>query len=130
MRTPQIINYKNHAVVYLDFSNLRSPDEINDLIGKAIAEIRRRPLKSVLTLTNIDGMYFNNTIFSVFSKYVRENSPYVKASAVVGMTGLISIMYNGFVKVTGREVKAFRSETDALEYLANYSYIKQYQEVG
>lgn len=130
MRTPQIINYKNHAVVYLDFSNLRSTDEINDLIGKAIAEIRRRPLKSVLTLTNIDGMYFNNTIFSVFSKYVRENSPYVKASAVVGMTGLISIMYNGFVKVTGREVKAFRSETDALEYLANYSYIKQYQEVG
>jgi hypothetical protein len=130
MRTPQIINYKNHAVVYLDFSNLRSTDEINDLIGKAIAEIRRRPLKSVLTLTNIDGMYFNNTIFSGFSKYVRENSPYVKASAVVGMTGLISIMYNGFVKVTGREVKAFRSETDALEYLANYSYIKQYQEVG
>ena len=130
MRTSQIINYKNHAVVYLDFSNLRSTDEINDLIGKAIAEIRRRPLKSVLTLTNIDGMYFNNTIFSVFSKYVRENSPYVKASAVVGMTGLISIMYNGFVKVTGREVKAFRSETDALEYLANYSYIKQYQEVG
>jgi hypothetical protein len=130
MRTPQIINYKNHAVVYLDFSNLRSTDEINDLIGKAIAEIRRRPLKSALTLTNIDGMYFNNTIFSVFSKYVRENSPYVKASAVVGMTGLISIMYNGFVKVTGREVKAFRSETDALEYLANYSYIKQYQEVG
>ncbi len=130
MRTPQIINYKNHAVVYLDFSNLRSTDEINDLIGKAIAEIRRRPLKSVLTLTNIDGMYFNNTIFSVFSKYVRENSPYVKASAVVGMTGLISIMYNGFVKVTGREVKAFRSETDALEYLANYSYITQYQEVG
>lgn len=130
MRTPQIINYKNHAVVYLDFSNLRSTDEINDLIGKAITEIRRRPLKSVLTLTNIDGMYFNNTIFSVFSKYVRENSPYVKASAVVGMTGLISIMYNGFVKVTGREVKAFRSETDALEYLANYSYIKQYQEVG
>ena len=130
MRTPQIINYKNHAVVYLDFSYLRSTDEINDLIGKAIAEIRRRPLKSVLTLTNIDGMYFTNTIFSVFSKYVRENSPYVKASAVVGMTGLISIMYNGFVKVTGREVKAFRSETDALEYLANYSYIKQYQEVG
>ena len=83
-----------------------------------------------MTLTNIEGMYFNNTIFSAFSKYVRENTPYVKASAVVGMTGLIAIMYNGFVKVTGREVKAFRSETDALEYLANYSYIKQYQEVG
>ena len=130
MRTPQIISYKNHSVVYLDFSNLRSRDEVNDLIGKAIAEIRRRPLKSVLTLTNIEGMYFNNTIFSAFSKYVRENTPYVKASAVVGMTGLIAIMYNGFVKVTGREVKAFRTETDALEYLANYSYIKQYQEVG
>lgn len=83
MRTPQIISYKNHTVVYLDFSEPALADEINDLIGKAIAEIRRRPLKSVLTLTNIEGMYFNNTIFSAFSKYVRENTLYVKASAVV-----------------------------------------------
>ncbi len=117
MRKPEIIYYKGNSVVYLDFSGMRNNDEIIQLEDEGSAYIRKQPLGTVLTLTNMDGMYFNNQLKSYFEGIVKLNAPHVKRGAVIGMNGLISIMYNAFLAVTGRSIKSFRSKEDALEYL-------------
>lgn len=62
-------------------------------------------------------MFFNNDLKKYFEQKVKGNAPYVKSGAVIGMTGLISIMYNAFVSLTGRNIKSFKSKEEALEYL-------------
>jgi hypothetical protein len=89
--------------------------------------IRRQLPRSIYTLTNITRMYFNTEIFNRISVYARQNEPYVKASAVVGMSGLMQIFYNNFTKISGRDVKAFCSEAEAKEYLLNKQFVNYYK---
>jgi len=118
VRTPRIVEYKHIQIVYIDFANVKKAEDIYSIMDIASAFIRKYPLKSLYTLTNISGMHFNNEIFNRFTAYVKGNNPYVKASAVVGMTGMMQIFYNSFTKITGRDVKAVFSEIEAKEFLA------------
>jgi hypothetical protein len=43
----------------------------------------------------------------------------MKMSAVVGVTGLKQIVFNGLMKLTGRDVKSFNSVDDAKRWLAS-----------
>jgi hypothetical protein len=117
MRNPEIIRHKGKEILYLNFTNMRDKAEIIALENKGAEYIRSCPKNSVLTLTNMDGMFFNNEIKDYFQEVVRGNGPYVKAGAVIGLNGLISIMYNAFLKFTGRSIRSFRSKEEALDYL-------------
>jgi hypothetical protein len=118
MRKPEIISYKGKSIVYLDFTNMKDKDEIMKLESDGANYIRSQQLNSVYTLTNMEGMFFNNELKKYFEDIAKGNTPYVKAGVVVGMTGLISIMYNAFVTVTGRAIKSCKSKDEGLEYLA------------
>lgn len=120
MRKPEIITHNGIEIIYLDFSYMQNPDEIIKLEDEGCKLIRNGGFNKVFTLTNMEGMFFNNEIRNHFSHVVKENAPYVKAGAVIGLKGLISIMYNGFVKITGRNIKSFQSKAEALNYLASY----------
>lgn len=118
MKKPELINYKGKTIVHLDFSNMKDKNEIMKLEKEGSDYICSQPLSSVYTLTNMEDMFFNNETKKFFEDIARKNGPHVKAGAVVGMSGLISIMYNAFVTMTGRNIKSFRTKEDALEYLA------------
>ncbi len=118
-RTPRVLLYKQKRIVYIDFSDLKKPEEIYELMDKAANFISKNLPKSVLTLTNLTGMYFNREVYNHFISYVKLNNPYVKCSAVFGINGLMQIFYNAFVALTGRDVKAFSTEIEAREFLAS-----------
>jgi hypothetical protein len=73
---------------------------------------------SVLTLTNISGMHFNSEIKDLFQIFIKGNKPFVKSGAVVGLSGLQQLVYNGLMKITGRDIKSFNSITEAKDWLA------------
>lgn len=119
MRKPEIIRHKNVDIIYLDFTNMRNQSEILKLEDEGAALIQKQKFNSALTLTNMDGMFFNNDIRNHFTKVVKENTPFVKAGAVIGLNGLISIMYKSFIAITGRNIKLFKSKEEALDYLSS-----------
>jgi len=121
MNEPQVIVYKDKSIIYLDYSNLRTKEEICAMVEKSKNFIARQPLKSALTLTNFSGMYFNTEIFNIVTSYAKLNAPYVRKGAVMGLNGLMQIFYNGFYKLTGRDVKAFSNMEDAKNYLVSNS---------
>jgi hypothetical protein len=118
MRQPEFITHKGKTILYLDFTNMKDKAEIIRLEEDGAAYIRKQPLNSVLTLTNMENMFFNSELKKWFEEKVKGNAPYVKAGAVIGMTGLISIMYNAFVSVTGRNIRSFKSKQEAMDFLA------------
>jgi hypothetical protein len=125
MKKPEIITYQEVEIIYLDFTNMKRESDILRLEDDGSKLIKKQAFNSALTLTNMDGMYFNNTIRNHFIQRVKENTPHVKASAVIGLNGLIAMMYNSFVVQSRRNVKLFRKKEEALEYLV--SFIDQHQ---
>lgn len=117
MRQAEIINIRGVEIVYLDFSNLKTKEDILGQLEVFGSYIRKNKFKSQRTLTNLEGMYFNTEIYNAFVKYVNLNNPYVISSAVIGLKGLIQIFYRGFLKVTGRNVVVCQSKEEALTKL-------------
>lgn len=117
MSRTQQITRKGKVIYYMDFSNLNDVEEIRAVIKEGALYIRSKPAASVLTLTSINGMHFSNEIREMFNEFISCNKPYVKAGAVVGLNGLQQIVYNGLMKMTGREIKSFGSMDSAAEWL-------------
>jgi hypothetical protein len=118
MRT-STTNYKGRIIFYMDFSDLKAEAEIKEVLDESKAYIRRQPMASVYGLANIEEMHFNNTIKEYFLEFVKGNKPYMKASTIVGVTGLKQILFNGIMKMTGRDVKSCNSISQAKEWLVS-----------
>lgn len=117
MRGPEIIKQNGKEVIYLNYSNLRSMEEIEHLTLTGSKLIRSKPAGSVLTVVNLDGMHFNNDIKNMIAGNLKINKPHIKKSAAFGLTGLLGAFFAGYVKLTGREIKSCKSLEEALSYL-------------
>jgi hypothetical protein len=115
----ELIKENGIFIYYLDFTNLKTLSAIQSRIEECRLFIWGQPENSLLTLTNVEGMHFNNEIRDAFTKFVKGNQPYVKAGAVIGLSGLMQIVYNGMVAITGRNIKAFKTKDEAIRYLVS-----------
>ncbi len=103
----------------MDFTGLRDIPEIESVVKDSKDYIRMQPKKSVISLTNIQGMHFNAEIKNIFSEFIGGNKEYVSHGAVVGLSGLQRIVYNGIMKITGREIRSFETLDMAKEWLVS-----------
>lgn len=119
MNQTETVIHKGQTIFIMNFENLREVSQIKEVIKKGAAYIQSKPAGSVLCISNITNMHFSSEIKSVFQDFVSSNKPYVKGSAAVGLGGLQAIVFNGLMKLTGRDVKLFATLDEAKEWLIN-----------
>lgn len=121
MENVQFITYKNVELLVIDFTSTKSVAEFLNVIDEAKATIVSRPLKSVLTLTDVTNSYFDSDIISAIKEYTAHNKPYIKAGAVVGISGARKIIFNSVLFFSGRDnLKMFDTRNHAMEWLCAY----------
>jgi hypothetical protein len=64
-------------------------------------------------------MHFNNDVKEIFAAFAKGNKDYIKASAVIGVSGLRQFMFNNIMKISGRDVKSFNDPNAAKDWLLN-----------
>jgi len=117
MARTQHLSQNGIEIFHIDFSNVTNVEEIKEIINDSVKYIRSQPANSVLTLTNLEGMHFSNEIKDLFNNFIKGNKLYVKAGAVIGLSRLQQILYNGLMRITGRDIKSFNSFEIAKEWL-------------
>ncbi len=111
------IEYKGKRILYEDYSGL-GPKTIRPYLDKAHELISKEPPGSVRALVNVTDAKFDTEVATAMKDFVRDNTPYIKASAIFGMGGLQSVVYRTIVTVTGRSnLKVCGSEQEARDYL-------------
>jgi len=118
MNRTQVIEHKGRKIFFSDFSYLQSIQEIVVVATEIKKYVLSQPPKSIYSLTTIEGMHFNNAIRDVFTELAKNNKPFVKAAAIIGVSGLKQILFNGIMKLSGRDLKLFSSIDQAKEWLA------------
>jgi hypothetical protein len=114
------IPYNGARIVYQDWSYCK-PDEIIDLIGRAKGMVVLQPKNSALVLINVKGASFNVAITKALREFARENTPYVKCTAVYGVEGLQEVIFKGILTFTGRKnIVLVKTLDEGKEFLANY----------
>lgn len=117
----KIIDYQNLKIITIDFPSNSDLEQIKKIIVEAKNSIARQPKNSVFTLTILGDFHFNNEITKEFHKFIEHNKPYVKAGAVVGISGIKQAMLNSLSLLTKRSFIVVDKVDDGLEYLLKES---------
>ena len=106
-----------HGIILLDFSNIPDPDK--ELHHSAVAKklISSQPRGQVLVLTDVTGSNFSQKSLESLKDLMQHNRPYVKASALVGLSPLTRVVFRAVMALTGRDIRVFESRKEAIAYL-------------
>ena len=116
MKPCEVVAYKGKKIIIVDISS-STPEKISPFLEDAQRKIATFPLKSALVLTDVTGAVYDKVTSDAMKSFSANNTPYVKASAVVGADGVRSVLMTTIAILTRREIKSFKDRTQALDWL-------------
>lgn len=120
MERAQFVEHKSKQIFKMDCRDA-TLEEMNAVIEECIARVRTQPEKSVLTLTIAGGSSFSGETISKLKELARDNTPYVKAGAIVGVTGLYKVVFNAVSIFSKRRFHLFDTVEEAMDFLSDYT---------
>ena len=113
------INYKDKKILCLDVAGLKLQDkpELQKHVEYAEQLIRKYPPKSILLLTNVLDTGFDTEVAAIMGAYADHNTPYVKASALVGVSGVKKVVLTAIKAMIGRDFYLAETVEEAQEWL-------------
>ncbi len=118
MKPCEVVVYKGEKVVIVDVSD-SAPEEQVAYYAHAHEIIAQFPPKSALILTIGTNARFNQDSAAAIKEFAIQNTPYVKASAAIGAEGLREITRISIERRTERNVRAFNTYTEAMDWLVS-----------
>jgi hypothetical protein len=112
----RFIEHEGRRVLFINYSHC------DVAMLKAVAEEGHRVIageqpESVLTLNDVTGTTFDKESVAVLQEMVAANAPYVRRAAVVGISGLQRLIYEGVQAFSRRRIPAFETRQEALAWL-------------
>ncbi len=74
-----------------------------------------------MVLTDVTEAHYDKEVADAMKEFVKNNTPYVKASAVVGADGVRLILLQTVIFLSRREIKAFPDRNSAMDWLTSVS---------
>lgn len=118
MKRVRTVTHRGTEIVIIDFSSMKPGPELKDVIEQGRASIQEHELNSVLTLVDVSDSEFDAEMIETLRVFARENKDFVKASAVVGSTGIYDMAREAIQKASGRRFVPFGNRETALDWLA------------
>ncbi len=116
-----VVDHKGKKILLQDFSGIRPGEEFDRSIAEAKAYIASQPPKSVLSVFDATKALYNTAVLTALKDFTKHNEPYMKASAVVGAEGILSIAVLAVAAFSGRQFKGFPDRETAMDWLVAQS---------
>jgi len=120
MERAKFIDHKGAQIFTMDCRDA-TLEEMNAIIEECMLQVRSQPEKSVFTLTIAGGNAFSGETISRLKAMARDNTPYVSAGAIVGVTGLYKVVFNAVAMFSKRHFFLFDTVDEAMDFLADYT---------
>lgn len=117
----ETIVHKGKEIICVDLSNLSVGNKMQGIqtLRSASQKVAGNPPKSVLIITDVTNLSFDTEISNAFKQYAKDNTPYVKASSIVGLSGLQKVMFTAIKTFTGRDYYLAKDIEDAKNWLVS-----------
>jgi len=110
------IEHKEKKILFADYKDIEL-DEIEGVLKKLQVEYEGHAPHSVLDMTDVTNANYDRRTWKIFQEYGKLAEPYIKASAVIGITKPQKIMLKAYQVVTRQKVKAFDTLEEAKDWL-------------
>ena len=118
MKRVRFIQHNGKEILSLNFANCDAR-EAHAIIDQAKMVISSSPEQSLLTLTDVTNIRFDDTLNERMKEFAAHNKPYVKAAAVVGVTGLKKILFEAAMIFSKRKLHTFETLDQAKTWLSS-----------
>lgn len=112
------VQHKGKTIVYIDYRGLKKTEEqIQVLID--LDDVIKTLKPPIITISNFEGISVGNDFMNKVKEWGKAHQDITGRQAVLGVTGLKSILFQGYLTFTGdKNMKAFDKESEALDWLA------------
>jgi hypothetical protein len=110
------ITHSNKRILYSDYRGLNSEQMISQI--KQEAEIILKAGSKILYLGNFEGTVVDSAFMKIANELGKKTQVLNEKSAVVGVSGMKTVMLNTYNLFTKGQLKAFSTEEKALEFLS------------
>ena len=122
MPGPSFIVHFGKQILLQDFSNVLDPDEALRTIATTrgfVSELAAKKgfVPELLVLTTVEGSAFDPRVVSAIKDLATHHTPYVRASAIIGLNPLTRVILRLVTMVSGRSVQPFETRQQALDWL-------------
>ncbi len=117
---PQRVSFHRAGLLRLctlDFSSIRTDAEALAAISNAKRWIAEWPEKSLRVLTDVSDSRMSLPVIAALTDLAKHNERYVSRSAITGLALVHRVAFRQVVRVTGREIREFRTRAEAMEWL-------------
>jgi hypothetical protein len=118
MSKVEFIMHNGVRILILDVSNSKDIGENISAFQAARKIVAQEPPKSVRLLTDVTQAHYTAEGVDAMKEFSKASTPYIKASAAVGVSGIKRIIVQSLVKLTGRDIQIFGDREKALEWLS------------
>jgi len=109
-----------HGIVLIDLSGITEPDKELHLSEAARKLVAKQPPGQALVLTDVTGSNFSDAAVKSLRKLAEQNRPFVKASAVIGLTPITRVIFRAVIALTKRDIRSFATREQAIAYLLSH----------
>jgi hypothetical protein len=110
------VEHKGKKILFADYKDIEL-DDIEDVLKRLKIEYEIHPKHSVLDMTDVTNANYDRKTWKTFQEYGKLAEPYIKASAVIGITKPQKVMLKAYQVVTRQKVKAFDTVEEARDWL-------------
>ncbi len=120
MSEVRFIEHSGGRILLMDFSNKSGKLSVADAAEDAMRVVRETGQPhSIRGLLDLSGTPLNKGIRDTMKRMSKNNGPYMKSVAFVGLGMVLSPIFRGLLFVTKRSNhKVFNTRRDALEWLS------------
>ncbi|HMK38054.1 MAG TPA: hypothetical protein VK569_01860 [Bacteroidota bacterium] len=114
------VEHSGKRILVMDFSNDRDARCVAETARDAMHIVRSSgEPHSIRGLLDFSGTPLSGTVRDTMKNMSRNNGPYMKSVAFLGLGAALSPVFSGLLFLTGRKNhKVFRKRLDALDWLA------------
>jgi hypothetical protein len=118
MDRARYVSHKGRRILYVDYSGIRTVEELESAARMATNLVQAEPPDSVLALLDLSGVPFGLRIVRMLGEAAAANVDFVKARAVVGLPDAAKPTVGAVADFSGRPLEVFDDPGEALEWLA------------
>jgi hypothetical protein len=112
------VEHRGVRMLVVDATSLREFDDISAMIGRFEGLIRSEPHGSVRVVMHVAGLLFDRRSASAIKGVFVRVQPWIRASCLVGVTGLQRVLLQVLNQVAKRERPLFDTLEQAKDWLA------------
>jgi len=112
----RFVDHAGHRIFEVHFENLTAEQAIAAM-DEAKTVIAACPPASLLALTYVSGARFDPKVSQALRDFTAHNRPFVRRSAVVGLSGIQKALLSGIRIGTGRDIRGFDDPEEARAWL-------------